>query len=78
MGRKGKSCAAVCGNINESFGSQVKHQTVRDYVQKWLIDVSPKKRGQVGFIPHGHFNVMDAAAEIFIMINQLGQDGAPN
>jgi hypothetical protein len=44
-GRQGKSCAAICRTVNSSFGSQVKDQTVRDYVQKWLIGVSPKKRG---------------------------------
>jgi hypothetical protein len=76
-GRLGKSCAAICRIVNESFGSEVKDRTVREYVQKRLIGVSPKKRGRIGFIPHEQFDVMVAAAETFITIRQLGRAGAP-
>jgi hypothetical protein len=76
-GRLGKSCSAICRSVNESFGSEVKDRTVREYVQKRLIGVSPKKRGRIGFLPHEHFTVMVAAAESFITIRQLGRAGAP-
>ena len=77
-GRQGKSCAEICRAVNQSFGSDVKDRTVRQYVQKRLIGVSPKKRGRIGFIPLEQFNVMVAAAETFITIRQLGRLGAPN
>jgi hypothetical protein len=67
-GRQGKSCTAICCRVNDSFGSQVNAETV-----DWCVS----KEAGGGFIPHGQFNVMVTAAETFITINQLGQDGAP-
>jgi DNA-binding transcriptional MerR regulator len=68
-----KSSRIICEEINAQRKTTVSHQTVRRYVRKGHINVSPQKRGKVGQIPKSDWNSLKDAYSTFIMLEQANK-----